>query len=136
MYVSSTLTAEMEDNKTAYFERHPAHSTFVAVTSKYPNASLSQDFASRSPIMPLVLQQSLKENARQRVEVQLASYRDDPVLPSMMPGVSEEDKLAFFVEAGNKEFGLPWIKDHEIVDTDTGSDPSRDYFNRKQLLST
>jgi hypothetical protein len=70
--------------------------------------------------MPLTPQTSLKENAVQRVEVQLASYGDDPVLPSMMPGVSHEDKVALFVEIANKEFGKPWIKDLEVVDTDTG----------------
>ena len=70
--------------------------------------------------MPLTLQTALKENAVQRVEVQLASYSDDPVLPSMMPGVSHVDKVAFFVEAANREFGKPWIRDLEIVDTDTG----------------
>jgi hypothetical protein len=38
----------------------------------------------------------------------------------MMPGVSHEDKVAFFVEIANKEFGRPWIKDLEVADTDTG----------------
>jgi hypothetical protein len=70
--------------------------------------------------MPLVLQPSTKENAAQRVEVQLASYIDDPILLSMMPGVSHEDKVAFFVETANKEYGMPHILDQEVVDTDTG----------------
>lgn len=70
--------------------------------------------------MPLVLQPALKENAMQRVEVQIASYSDDPIVQSIMPGVCHEEKMAFFVGLFGKESRLPWVKDLEIVDTDTG----------------
>ena len=70
--------------------------------------------------MPLILQKALPENTNQRVEVQWASYVDDPILPSLMPGVSHEDKVAFFAEEARKDFGNPSIRDLEVVDTDTG----------------
>lgn len=70
--------------------------------------------------MSLILQPAAKENATQRAEVQLASYSNDPILQSLMPRVPHDEKVEFVAGALWKGFGMPGIKDMEIIDTETG----------------
>lgn len=64
--------------------------------------------------MPLILQTATKENARQRAEVQIESYKDDCLLNSIMPDAPEEVKVKFFVEVMTREMDKPCVKNLEI----------------------
>lgn len=69
--------------------------------------------------MPLILQPAKAENAIQHAKIQLDSYADDPILPSLMPSVPYEKKIEFFERGLLEEYGKPRVKDLEIIDAKT-----------------
>ena len=85
--------------------------------------------------MPLILQTAVKENLAQRVEVQWDSYGDDPVISSLMTGVSPQERREMFTREMNKESDYPYVKDLEVIDTDTGYDSVPSFLFKKTSIS-